>query len=52
MKESLEFRKELNIPYSTAKSKLEELVTGLGFEVANRQVHEASLIIKKLEELK
>ncbi|MBN2219676.1 MAG: DUF2089 domain-containing protein [Kosmotogaceae bacterium] len=45
-----ELQKELNISYPTARSKLEELVTSLGFEVANRQVREASKIIKKLEE--
>jgi hypothetical protein len=45
-----ELQKELNISYPTARSKLEELVTALGYEVAPRQVQEASKIIKKLEE--
>jgi hypothetical protein len=45
-----ELQKELNISYPTARSKLEELVTSLGFELADRQIQEASKIIRKLEE--
>jgi len=45
-----ELQKELNISYPTARSKLEELVTSLGYEVVGRQVQEASKIIKKLED--
>ncbi len=45
-----ELQKELNISYPTARSKLEELVPSLWFEPANRQIQEASKIIRKLEE--